>query len=134
MALAVFKPLRSSALVELVDEGAALDARMKIDQVRMAEIKTALIEKGPGEYFGSNGRARALVIFPAPRIVPKPQSIPALEKFLTKPIFQTLFKSTTIWKPVKSCRDVAAAILPKSVFSKFRTLAETDSPAQVRFG
>src|SRR5437762_6723510 len=90
----------------LVDEGAALDARMKKDALRIAEIKTVLVEKGPGEYFGSKG-GRALLIFPAPRIAPKPEDVPDVEKAVGKSAFNMLFDQVIIWKPVKSCRDVA---------------------------
>jgi len=128
------KPARASAIAEIVDEGATLDARMKRDQVRMAEIKTILVKKGPGEYFGSNGRDRALVIYPVARIAPKPEAIEQLENAIGKPAFGTLFERVVLWKPVKSCRDVAARILAPAKLKKFLDLAESDSPTQVRFG
>jgi hypothetical protein len=117
----------------LVDEGAALDARMKRDALRMAEIKTFLVEHGPGEYFGTKG-GRALVIFPAPRIAPKAEIIPEMEKAIGKPAFNMLFERTVVYKAVKSCRDVASRILAGAKLKRFFELAETDSPAQVRFG
>jgi hypothetical protein len=131
--LAVFAIPEVEALPVLVDEGAALDARMKRDALRMAEIKTALVEKGPGEYFGTKGD-RALVIYPVPRIAPKPEVIPDIQKAIGKPNFSILFDRAIIWKPVKSCRDVAARILIPATLTKFFQLAESESPAQVRFG
>jgi hypothetical protein len=119
---------------ELVDEGSALDARMKRDALRMAEIKTVLVEKGPGEYWGSTSSgARALVIFPAPKIAPKPELIPDVEKAIGKPAFNALFERVILWKPVKSCRDVALRVLSGAKLKKFLDLAEADCPAQVRF-
>jgi hypothetical protein len=135
MGLAVLKDTgtRTLGVAGLVDEGAALDARMKRDALRMAEIKTFLVEKGPGEYFGTKGD-RALVIYPAARIAPKPEIIPDVEKAIGKPAFGTLFERVVLWKPVKSCRDVAVRILAPAKLKKFFELAESESPAQVRFG
>jgi len=119
---------------KLVDEGAALDARMKLDALRMAEIKTALVEAGPGEYYGTRPDARALVIFPAPKIAPKPEMIPDIEKVIGKPALAALFNRVVIWKPVKACRDIATHVLAGAKLKKFLELAEADCPAQVRFG
>lgn len=124
---------KSSPIGELVDEGAALNERMKLDALRMAEIKTALIEKGPGEYLGTNG-AQVLVIFPAARIAPKPDAIPDISRALGPQFFGTLFDKIVSWKPAKSCRDIAERTLPPAKLKTFLELAEVDSPAQVRFG
>jgi hypothetical protein len=126
---------RTLTIPGLVDEGAALDARMKRDALRMAEIKTFLVEKGPGEYIGTKGD-RALVIYPAPRIaqLKDHDQSAAIYLALGKSNFAALFEKVILWKPVKSCRDVAARILAPAKLKKFFELAEADSPAQVRFG
>jgi hypothetical protein len=135
MTLTVLKEYAAArmSVANIVDEGAALDAQMKRDALRMAEIKTALVEKGPGEYFGTKGD-RALVIYPAARIAPKPEIIEDVRKAIGNPAFGTLFERVILWKPVKSCRDVATRILPTTKLKKFFQLAESESPAQVRFG
>ena len=118
----------------LVDEGAALDLRMKRDVVRMAEIKTALVEKGPGEYYGTRSDARALVIYPSRKIAPKPEAIEDIQAAIGKTAFGTLFDRVIIWKPAKACREIAQRVLKGAKLKKFFELAEAECPAQVRFG
>ena len=119
------------ATQSLVDEYAGLYPQLKAMELRSAEIKTALIEKGPAEYVSADGHV-VTVIFPAPRIAPKPDQIAQIEKAIGKPAFGQLFDRVIVWKPAKSCRDVAQRILKGATLKKFFDLAETDSPAQVR--
>jgi hypothetical protein len=123
----------SDKISDLVDAGAVINARIKRDELALAEIKTKLIDKGQGEYFGANKANRALVIFPIAKIAPDQKQLPEVRSAIGKDAFQVLFDRFVLWKPVKSCRDVAVRVLSPSKLKAFLEIAEVDCPAQVRF-
>jgi hypothetical protein len=132
--------LTDAQVTKLVDEGAALDARLKRDSLALAEIKLKLVAHAAKEEMTEasvpllGSKSRCLVIYPAPRIAPAADKIDVIRRKVGGDAFQTLFDRIVSWRPVKSCRDVANRVLSDSKLREFLELAEVESQPQVRFG
>jgi hypothetical protein len=70
------------------------------------------------------------VIYPAPKIALQADKIDMIKERIGEENFRTLFER--VWKPVKSCRDIAARILTKPQFRQFLGLTEVESSAYIR--
>jgi hypothetical protein len=122
---------KPDAIFDLVGEGAALDAEIKAKAKRLAEIKAALGLLAPGEYVGRND-TRAKVIAPAASLKVDDDQLDSI-RAVAGETFGKLFERVTSFRPVKSFRDVAAALLPKPKAAKLVALCEVPAAVQVRF-
>jgi len=126
-------PVNASEVAASVDRGWSLKQRIEADREELKKIETTLIELGPGEYAGDSGR-RAQVIQPSPAIKPKTEAVETARELIgDEPTFKKLFEKIVTWKPAKSFREVAAAILPKNKLTKVIETCEVDCAAYVLF-
>lgn len=122
-----------SEVSDLVDEGVRVQASMKENKKRLEEISAELIARGAGEHTGTDGR-KANVIFPSAAVkTPKDEESLARVKKLTGTLFAKLFDKKTTFSPVKSFRDVAAALLTPAKASKVIAECEEEPKAYVKF-
>jgi len=96
----------------IVTEGAKLKARIKADSERLKEISERLVAEGAGEYHGAEG-VKAIVVVPGPSLKPAAETIDALKTTLGDS-FGKLFDRVVSYKPVKSFREVAGALMTKA--------------------
>lgn len=125
--------MNSADLVDLVDEGSALDLRIKADQTRLKDIKAELCKLAPGEYLGGSGR-RALVVQPSPGIKPPDEAIATVREMIgDEAVFKKLFERVNTWKAVKAFREVAIALMGAKKAPKVIELCEVEAEPYVLF-
>ncbi len=123
--------MATSDIPKLVAEGCKLDAMIKDAGKRLAAIKGELIKAGAGEHFGSAGE-RALVIEAGPALTALKAEDLETAKTIAGKDFAKLVEKSVSYKPKKSARELAEALLGKAA-AKFVSLIERPGVVQVRF-
>jgi hypothetical protein len=116
---------------ELVTRGCELDEVVKAAQAKLGEIRAQLGELAPGKYEGANATS-CTVVWPGPSLKVDEETIQNLRAKLVAADFQKLFDKVVSWKPVRSFRDVAAAVLGKKAKAVVESCEVPSSP-QVKF-
>ncbi len=123
----------NSEVSDLVDEGVRLQASMKENKKRLEEITSELIKRGAGEHTGTAGR-KALVICPSAAVkTPKDDDSLARVRKLAGSLFSKLFDKKVSYTPVKSFREVAAAVLTPAKAAKVIAECEEEPKSYVKF-
>lgn len=117
----------------LVRRGRDLDLEIKAKTDELKKIKQRLIAAGAGEHEGTDG-AKALVIFPSPKIAPAEENLGKVEKLIGPKRFTKLFDQVVSFRPVKAFREVLHALATDTTQeADVLALCESESAAQVRF-
>jgi hypothetical protein len=103
-------------IITLVDRGSKLKSEIRLKQEELKEIDAKLIERGSGTYHGTNGTTCTVVV-PNPGIKPSEDDV-RLAMEVAGDHASKLFDKTVLYKPVKSFREVATALLTKAKAAK----------------
>ena len=122
------------AAVVLIDEGAEIKARIKADTERLKEIEATLMESlAPGKHPGTDGVC-CTIIAPESSLKLKSDDVDEVRATLGDDSFKKLFDRTVSFKPVKSFREVLAALADgKRVANKVLALMDTPSSPSVKW-
>lgn len=118
----------SKKIEALVSRGHHIKSQIKDLSAELKDIEAALLEAGGGE--DADGR-KAVVIESAPAIV-VPDSIEDAQGIAGEH-FGKLFEKVVTYKPVKSFREVAAALLTKAKSARLISLCEKSKAPWIKW-
>jgi len=122
--------MAKSSIPALVSEGTKLKETIKANQARVKEIEGLLIAEGAGDYQDKDGHV-AKVIQPSSS-VGMPDDLEGARE-IAGDSFGKLFDRVITFKPVKSFKEVAAALLTKGKANKLIGLCESAKTAYVKW-
>jgi len=109
---------------EIVDRCHELEAQIKPAQEELKTLKGQLIDGGAGVYHGTDGR-KATVISVSEKLEPNPNEEAVLAaKKIAGETFEKLFEKVVTYRPLKSFRELALALLTPAKARKVITACE----------
>ena len=116
-----------------VSQAHAERATIEGARARLAELEKRLLALAPGKYQGTQPGEQVQVIQPAPSLKPSPEAIEFVRAQVEPDEAKRLFERVVSYKPVKSFRDIARAILTKAKAAKSIAACEVLSAPCLRW-
>lgn len=123
--------MTETQIAAAVAQGARLKDEIRVRTDELKDLEKQLIACGAGKYEGLHGE-ECNVIAPGPGIKPGDEDIAACKEIAGEH-FGKLFEKVTSFKPVKSFREVAAALLTKAKCAKVIAAVEKASSPFVKW-